>query len=69
MLTKLYAQAQSFLASREGVTAIEYAVIAAAIAGVVFAVFSGDGDGSLQDTLETALENVGTAVNTATGGE
>lgn len=57
MLTKLFVKAdmalRSFAEDRQGVTAIEYAVVAVAIAGIAAAVF-GDA-GGLQTALTTAM--------------
>jgi pilus assembly protein Flp/PilA len=64
MLTKLFAQMQAFMGSREGVTAIEYAVVAVAIAGIAAAVF-GD-SGGLQTALTTAMT---TLTGFVSGGE
>lgn len=60
MLTKLFVKADaalsSFVKGRQGVTAIEYAIIAVAIAGIAAAVF-GDKGG-----FQTALNNAMTKI-------
>ena len=56
MLTKLYAQMQAFMASREGVTAIEYAIVAVAIAGIVGLVFANDG--ALKSALDAGITKI-----------
>ncbi|MBJ7551475.1 Flp family type IVb pilin [Marinomonas ostreistagni] len=65
MLTKLFAKAQAFMGSREGVTAIEYAVVAVAIAGIAAAVFGSDG--GLQTALTTAMTTLSGFVTGTTG--
>ncbi|MEC8081473.1 MAG: Flp family type IVb pilin [Pseudomonadota bacterium] len=65
MFMTLYKQARSFVTSKEAVTAIEYAVVAVAIAGIVAAVFSDTG--TLKTALDTAMTNVSNAISAATG--
>ncbi|BCL72308.1 fimbrial protein [Vibrio nigripulchritudo] len=59
MLTKLFVNAQlaleKFKKDERGVTAIEYAIIAVAITGLVFAVFK---DGTLGDALNGAFNGI-----------
>lgn len=59
MFTKLFINlsiaANRFAKDRQGVTAIEYAIIAVAISAGVFAVFNG---GALTDALDGAFETV-----------
>lgn len=66
MLTKLYVKAsvalRSFAEDRQGVTAIEYAVVAVAIAGIAFTVFGSSGG------LETALGNAMTKLQSYANG-
>lgn len=61
MLTKLFVNAQlaleKFKKDERGVTAIEYAIIAVAISGIVFAVFGNDKTG-----LKVAMENAMTTI-------
>ncbi|WP_067222457.1 Flp family type IVb pilin [Marinomonas gallaica] len=56
MLTKLFVKMQAFMADREGVTAIEYAIVAVAIAGIAAAVFGTDG--GLEDALQGAMSTL-----------
>ena len=62
MLTNLYVKTvvalEQFRKDERGVTAIEYAVIAVAVAGIVAAVFSTTGDNTLRGALEAAFENL-----------
>ena len=66
MLTNLYVKTvvalEQFRKDERGVTAIEYALVAVAIAGIVAAVFiagdGADGAGSLKAALEGAFENI-----------
>ena len=66
MLTNLYVKSvvalEQFRKDERGVTAIEYAVVAVAIAGIVAAVFvAGEGDaagGTLREALENAFKNI-----------
>ncbi|MFT2099124.1 Flp family type IVb pilin [Marinomonas sp. 2405UD66-6] len=59
MFTKLFVNVKTaiycFAKNREGVTAIEYAVIAVAVSAGVYAVFS---DGSLTTALDDAFTEV-----------
>lgn len=74
MLTRIYANGAAFLYSlkhdQRGVTAIEYAVVAVAIAGLVAAVFTGagstDGAGTLSKALTDAFTNVANIINGVT---
>lgn len=66
MLTKLYANGAAFLHTlkndQRGVTAIEYAVVAVAIAGLVATIFSAaasDDQSTLAGALTNAFENIG----------
>lgn len=63
MLTKLYVQMHMFMADRKGVTAIEYAIIAVAIAGIVATVFGGDT--GLKAALQSAVNKVTGYINGA----
>lgn len=60
MLTKLFVKAdvalRAFVKDREGVTAIEYAVVAVAIAGIAYTVF-GD-NGALEGALNGAMSKL-----------
>lgn len=56
MLTKLFVKMQAFMMDREGVTAIEYAIVAVAIAGIAAAVFGTDG--GLEDALKSAMSTL-----------
>ncbi|SBS25918.1 Flp/Fap pilin component [Marinomonas aquimarina] len=62
MFTKLYVQACTFFTDRKGVTAIEYAVLAVAVALTVYFVFGGE-DSALTTTLQGALSKVTSTVN------
>lgn len=66
MLTKLYVQMRAFMACRKGVTAIEYAIIAVAIAGIATAVFSSSGESGLVGALNAAMDNLKEQVSGAT---
>ncbi|WP_417551957.1 Flp family type IVb pilin [Marinomonas fungiae] len=55
MLTKLWVNIDAFMSSCEGVTAIEYAVIAVAVAGGAFAVF---GNSGFEDALQGAMDKL-----------
>ena len=54
--------ARKFAQDEEGITAIEYGLLAAVIAGVVVGAFS-----SLGTTLTGVFTNIGTKINTALG--
>ena len=62
MLTKAYVHTVAFLESlkkdERGVTAIEYAIIAAAIASVVAVIFTGNTSTGLGGALNTAMNRV-----------
>jgi pilus assembly protein Flp/PilA len=58
----LIVAAREFARDEEGVTAIEYGLIAAAIAGVVALAFK-----NLGDTLTAAFTTIGTKITTAVG--
>lgn len=60
-ITKAQAALQQFKNDERGVTAIEYAIIAVAVAVMVAAVF-GNG-GALQTALSTAMATVTSAVD------
>ncbi|WP_425642595.1 Flp family type IVb pilin [Marinomonas gallaica] len=53
MLTKLFVQTHMFMADRKGVTAIEYAIVAVAIAGIAAAAFGTDG--GIQASITAAM--------------
>ena len=61
MLTNLYVRGQMLLDDlkndQRGVTAIEYAIVAVAIAVIVAAVFSDD-SGGLKEALNTAIGKI-----------
>nr|WP_086940345.1 Flp family type IVb pilin [Thaumasiovibrio occultus] len=61
--TKFISLLEAFKQDQRGVTAIEYAVIAVAVAAVVIAVF-GVGDNPLQGALENAISDVSTQIDT-----
>ena len=63
MFLDLYCKASSFIRSREAVTAIEYAVVAVAIGGVVAAVFTSGTDSSLQVALSAAMTKITGFIN------
>ena len=62
MLTKMYCHCAALLYAlkndQRGVTAIEYAVVGVAIAGLVAVVFTGQGDGSLGKALTDAFAKI-----------
>jgi pilus assembly protein Flp/PilA len=58
----LIVAARKFAQDEEGITAIEYGLLAAVIAGVVVTAF-----GSLGTTLTGVFTNIGTKINTALG--
>ena len=58
MFLNLYCKASSFIRSREAVTAIEYAVVAVAIGGVVTAVFTSGEGSALQTALSGAMTKI-----------
>ncbi|EGU50309.1 fimbrial protein, Flp/Fap pilin component [Vibrio nigripulchritudo ATCC 27043] len=66
MLTKLFVNAQlafeNFKKDERGVTAIEYAIIAVAISGIVFAVF-GDDKSGLKLAMEKAMAEITTTLD------
>ena len=55
--------AQRFARDEEGITAIEYGLIAAVMAAAVAAAF-----GPLSDALKTAFDSIATALSPASGG-
>lgn len=61
-LTALYIKGalfiEEFIEDQQGVTAIEYALVAVAIASVVGIAFSADGTSSLLGALQTAMKNL-----------
>ena len=67
MFTKLFINlsiaANRFAKDRQGVTAIEYAIIAVAVSALVLAVFSGDNGlkTALTGAFSTVTENIGKA--------
>ena len=56
-MLKLYLTLQNLWADKRGVTAIEYAVLAGAVAVALAAVFSIDGDNGVLGGLKTAITN------------
>jgi pilus assembly protein Flp/PilA len=62
MITKLYVRAQlaliDFKNDQRGVTAIEYAVLAAAVAAAVTAAFAGSSSTGLEGALTGAMKKV-----------
>ncbi|MCL6271453.1 Flp family type IVb pilin [Sansalvadorimonas sp. 2012CJ34-2] len=64
MFTKLYVKGQLLLDQlkndERGVTAIEYAIVAVAIAGTVALVFTGDNTTGLGKALEAAMTSLTT---------
>lgn len=56
-MLKLYVTLQNLWADKRGVTAIEYAVLAGAVAVALAAVFSFEGENSVLSGLETAISN------------
>lgn len=71
MLTNLYCKLSTFLISfkndERGVTAIEYGLIAAAMAGVLIAAFYGSEDDSITASLGNAFESIRSALDAAYG--
>ncbi|GHA63678.1 Flp family type IVb pilin [Photobacterium aphoticum] len=69
MITKLYAKADAFLSSykndERGVTAIEYGLIAVAMAGLLAVALSGDK--SFIVKLQAAYTKIATTLGTVTG--
>ena len=67
MLTKLYVKSElairSFMKDRQGVTAIEYAIVGVAIAAIVAAVFSSTGTGGLKGALDAAITKINTTIS------
>ena len=64
MFKQLIAFKNAYLCREDGVTAIEYALIAAAVAGVLV------GTGSLfSDELSTAFDDIGTDLSNAGGSD
>lgn len=57
----------SKIKSQQGVTTIEYAMLAAGIAVVIGAVVSGD-SGSFTSLLDGLFENISKSINSGTGG-
>lgn len=75
-LSAIRSQARNFLGkfvkNEQGVTAIEYAIVAAGVATVVFVVFKGDGPvasmlSNVFSTLKTKVISTINAVSTGTG--
>ena len=66
MLNKLIAKVHAFIASKEGVTAIEYGLIAGGISlAIVAAVFAfGDELQQVFEKMETAMSNANARVDT-----
>jgi pilus assembly protein Flp/PilA len=74
-LSALRAQARTFLGkfakTEEGVTAIEYAIVAAGVAAVVSVIFKGQAGGPVYDMLAnvyTQLQNKVTSMLATSGG-
>ena len=71
-LTALYVNIALFieelLEDQRGVTAIEYALVAVAIATVVGVAFSADGTESLKGALQGAMKSLGAKLSGPTGG-
>ena len=71
-LTALYVKGAlfigEFLEDQRGVTAIEYALVAVAIASVVGIAFSTEGTSSLLGALQTAMKNLSTKLAGPVGG-
>ena len=69
MLTKMYANCAAFLHSlkkdERGVTAIEYAIVAVAIAGIVATAFGSNG--GLSVALTSALSAIATKITGVAG--
>ncbi|ORT49214.1 hypothetical protein ST37_12245 [Vibrio sp. qd031] len=57
-ITKAQAALQQFKNDERGVTAIEYAIIAVAIAAIVYSVFGGDGTSGLAGALNSAMSSI-----------
>jgi pilus assembly protein Flp/PilA len=56
----LFTAARQFAQDEEGITAIEYGLLAAVIAGVIAVAF-----GALGDVITTAFNRIGTAITDA----
>ena len=69
MITKLYTKADAFFSSykndERGVTAIEYGLIAVAMAGLLAVALSGDG--SFISKLQAAFTKISSTLETVTG--
>lgn len=69
MLTRLYVESALFLDAlkkdQRGVTAIEYAVLAAGIAGLMLSIFTATGDTGDTVGLEAAIQAAFTKITTA----
>ena len=67
MFTKLFVNAKVsahfFMKNRDGVTAIEYAIIAAAMAAVLLVVFSTGATGGVTGAIKTAFSSIAKALN------
>ncbi|MGV2987178.1 Flp family type IVb pilin [Vibrio sp. E150_011] len=72
MFTQLYVKASTLMTDfkndERGVTAIEYGLIAVAMAVLLGAVFSATGTGSLIGNLEDAFEKIALAISNGTSG-
>lgn len=66
MFTKFFVNAKVsahfFMKSRDGVTAIEYAIIAAAMAAVLITLFATDGASGLTGALKDAFNKITTTL-------
>ena len=67
LFTKLYIKSSLLLSDlkkdEKGVTAIEYALVAASLGMIISVAMAGDGPNSLKGTIETLFKNVATSVN------
>ncbi|MEL0636587.1 Flp family type IVb pilin [Marinomonas sp. TI.3.20] len=66
MFTKLFVNAKVsahfFMKNRDGVTAIEYAIIAAAMAAVLISLFATDAGSGLTQALKNAFNKITTTL-------
>ncbi|MHA2799811.1 Flp family type IVb pilin [Vibrio harveyi] len=60
--SKLRQIRQKFKLDKRGVTAVEYAIIAVAMSSIILLVFK---NGTLSDTLTTAMESISSSMNSA----
>lgn len=72
-MIKLYTQAMAFLATykndERGVTAIEYGLIAVAMAAMLTVAFNytGSGDATVVDAVNSAFKKIASTISTVTG--